>query len=657
MSRIESARLRWEDGVPVAEAFDDFYFNTDGGIEESQHVFLAGNQLEQRFQALASRQTFVIGETGFGTGLNFFTARKLWLSCAPADAQLHYLAFEKYPLSLTDMKILLQRWPDITDCQSRFLPQYPPQQQGFHSLFFDQGRVKLTLIIGDALEQLPQLQASVDAWFLDGFSPDKNPDMWQPALFQQLAANSRPGSTLATFTVARQVREGLLQAGFSLSKRSGFGRKREMLCGQLRDAPLQSPLEPPSQPQTLSQPSAPVPQHLIVVGAGLAGASTARALAEQGISVTLLEAGPEPAQQGSGNAQGALYAKLAVKPTYESAFHLQGLLFSANQLRQLPDTDPPLASLCGVLQLAIQPKDAKRQEQLLSEGHYADSLFRAVSAEQASALAGTQVGYPGLFFPHAGWVAPADYCRYLLDHPAIECHFNQPVQQLIADADHSHWTVKTPQGCFSAPKVIICTAADTRQLAELAHLPVKPIRGQTSLVQASVSLPELHTVVCGEGYISPARKAHYCFGATFDLHYANTELRDSDHQKNLDTLAAALPAFDKLTPADCDGRTGFRCSTPDYLPMVGQVADYDATVELFAPLRTDSRRLSDQPVPRLAGLYVNTGHGSKGLITCPISAALLTAEICGTPAPLAKDLAARLDPARFILRDLIRRRI
>lgn len=643
MSRIETARLRWEDGVPVAETFDDFYFNTDGGAEESQHVFLAGNQLEQRFQALQSRQPFVIGETGFGTGLNFFTARKLWLRCAPADTQLHYLAFEKYPLSLDDMQTLLQYWPDITDCQTSFLQQYPPQQQGFHSLFFDQGRVQLTLVIGDALEQLPQLQASVDAWFLDGFSPDKNPDMWQPALFQQLAAKSRPGTTLATFTVARQVKEGLQQAGFSLSKRSGFGRKREMLCGQL-DAP-----------QLQSQPSPPL--QVIVVGAGLAGASTARALAEQGISVTLLEAGPEPAQQGSGNAQGALYAKLAVKPTYESAFHLQGLLFSGNQLKQLPDTEPPLASLCGVLQLAMQPKEAKRQEQLLSEGHYAGSLFRAVSAEQASQLAGTEVDYPGIFFPDAGWVAPADYCRYLLDHPAIDCHFNQPVQQLIATADHSHWTVKTLQGCFSAPKVIICTAADTRQLAELAHLPVKPIRGQTSLIRASTSLPELYTVVCGEGYISPAREAYYCFGATFDLHYANTELRDSDHQKNLDTLASALPAFGQLTPADCDGRTGFRCSTPDYLPMVGQVADYHATVELFAPLRTDSRRLSDQPVPRLSGLYVNTGHGSKGLITCPISAALLAAQICGTPAPLPNDLTARLDPARFILRDLIRRRI
>lgn len=647
MSRTETARLRWEDGVPVAEAFDDFYFNTDGGAEESQHVFLAGNQLLQRFQGLHSRQVFVIGETGFGTGLNFFTTRKLWLRCAPADTQLHYLAFEKYPLSLADMHTLLQRWPDITDCQNNFLQQYPPQQQGFHSLFFDQGRVQLTLIIGDALEQLPQLKASVDAWFLDGFSPDKNPDMWQPALFLQLAAKSRPGTTLATFTVARQVREGLQQAGFSLSKRSGFGRKREMLCGQWGDASL----------QIENQPSMQATKHLIVVGAGLAGASTARSLAEQGISVTLLEAGPGPAQQGSGNAQGALYAKLAVKPTYESAFHLQGLLFSANQLRQLPDTDPPLASLCGVLQLAMQPKEAKRQEQLLSDGHYAESLFRAVSAEQASALAGTDVGYPGLFAPHAGWVAPADYCRYLLDHPAIECHFNQPVQQLIAKTDQNHWTVITPQGCFSAPKVIICTAADTRQLAELAHLPVKPIRGQTSLVQASAILPELHTVVCGEGYISPAREACFCFGATFDLHYANTELRDSDHQRNLDTLAAALPAFGQLTPSDCDGRTGFRCSTPDYLPMVGQVADYQATLALFAPLRIDSRRLSDQAVPRLDGLYVNTGHGSKGLITCPISAALLTAQICGTPAPLPSDLAARLDPARFILRDLIRRRI
>ncbi|KDE40605.1 tRNA (5-methylaminomethyl-2-thiouridylate)-methyltransferase [Nitrincola lacisaponensis] len=642
MQPVKNAQLRWQAGVPVSTQFEDIYFNQTGGAAETQHVFIEGNQLPQRFASLSAGEHFVIAETGFGTGLNFLVTRQQWLKQANPQATLHFISFEKYPLSRQDIRHIWQDWSELNDCQEAFLSQYPAPMEGFYTLFFDQERIQLTLVLGDLLEQISQLKARVDAWFLDGFAPAKNPEMWHPRLFQGMADCSHDSTTLATFTVARSVREGLQQAGFQLSKQPGFGRKREMLCGEYA---------------TLSaQQSFPRPQQVIVVGAGLAGASTARMLAEAGVAVTLLEREAEPAQQGSGNAQGALYAKLAVKPTPHSAFHLQGLGYSVNQLRQLPAHASDLASLCGVLQLAISERDQQRHQQIETSGLYPESLLQPVNAETASTLAGSKIPHSGLFFPDAGWVAPADYCRYLLQHPLISCHYQQTVQQLDQAAD-AHWTVSTTTHTFQATHVVICTAADARQLTPLQHLPLKPIRGQTSLIQAGDTLPQLKTVVCGEGYISPPRRGKYCFGATFDLHQTDLALRDADHQQNLDTLAAALPEFEGLTPAQCNGRTGYRCSTPDYLPLVGAIADYNETLQRFAGLRTDARRASGLEIPRVSGLYVNTGHGSKGLISCPISAALITAMLCDLPAPLPAELIERLDPGRFILRDLSRRRI
>lgn len=641
MNRLNSASIRWESGVPVSQLFDDIYFNKDGGIAETEHVFVQGNHLLERFSQLQPYDTFTLAETGFGTGLNFLVTRQYWLKHAPSNARLHFISLEKYPLAKQDIEQVWQSWQPLADICPAFIAQYPPALEGFYTLFFDQGRIQLTLILGDLLEQLPQLRASIDAWYLDGFAPSKNPEMWQAQLYEQIARLSSQQATLATFTVARQVREGLTHAGFLIEKRPGFGKKREMLIAkrQLTDS---------AHHQTK-------PQRVLVVGAGLAGACTARMLAERGIAVTLIEAQAGPAQQGSGNAQGALYAKLAVKPTAESALHLQGLLYSVNLLKQLPTQNPPLADLCGVLQLACSEKETHRQALLLQENRYPDSLLRRVDAQEASELMGCNTPFSGVFFPDAGWVAPADYCHYLLDHPLINCRFNETLLSLTPFSDG--WQLTTDREPVTASHVVICTAADARKIPGLEYLPIKPIRGQTTLIDADRTDIKLKTVVCGEGYISPSRSGEYCFGATFDLHYHDRACRDSDHQKNIDQLAKAIPAFSDLTPDQCKGRTGFRCSTADYLPLVGEAPDDQSTVKAFASLRYDANSCQGQPIPRLKGLYVNLGHGSKGLITCPISAAVITGMITNEPCPLPYHLLERIDPVRFILRDLSKRRI
>lgn len=275
-SQNNSAQIEWRDGQPYASAFDDVYFSSDNGLAETEYVFLEGNDLAKRWKSLSAQKmqmegthgehiascgnllrqaqderrrdtpTFTIAETGFGTGLNFLCAAKLWLKTAPENAVLHFISTEKYPLSLQDISKALQLWPTLAELSEALLVQYENLLKDNHLVLFNQ-RIQLTLLIGDATEQLASITISpsrlegegvnphhfntVNAWFLDGFAPSKNPEMWQATLFQQVAKLSSTETTIATFTSAGGVRRGLIDAGFTIKKRAGFGKKREMLVG------------------------------------------------------------------------------------------------------------------------------------------------------------------------------------------------------------------------------------------------------------------------------------------------------------------------------------------------------------------------------------------------------------------------------------------
>lgn len=240
MQKSTHSQIEWRtnpqgQSQPYSSIFDDVYYSSDNGLLETDYVFLQGNQLAQRWQPLLSN-TFTIVETGFGTGLNFLCAVQLWLKTAPSQATLHYISVEKYPLSAAEITTALQAWPALNGLSEPFLAQY--QTHVNKSMLLFEKRVQLSLLIGDATDCLGKITEKADAWFLDGFSPAKNPDMWQPALFAQIARLSKTNTTLATFTSAGAVRRGLQAVGFSVNKQAGFGKKREMLTAYfMQDKP------------------------------------------------------------------------------------------------------------------------------------------------------------------------------------------------------------------------------------------------------------------------------------------------------------------------------------------------------------------------------------------------------------------------------------
>ncbi len=228
--------IAWQDGQPYSTQFQDVYFNSDDGLLETDYVFLQANRLAERWLNYPNK-TFSIAETGFGTGLNFLSAAKLWLSIAPEQANLHFISAEKYPLSLLDMSKASLCWPELKPLSAALLANYQELVSQPSELSLFAGRVRLSLFIGDASATYAALcaqpeNAKVDAWFLDGFAPAKNPDMWQDRLFQHMASLSHTATTFATFTSASAVRRGLMAAGFAVNKQAGFAKKREMLYGQ-----------------------------------------------------------------------------------------------------------------------------------------------------------------------------------------------------------------------------------------------------------------------------------------------------------------------------------------------------------------------------------------------------------------------------------------
>ncbi len=300
ISPLQHAQIDWdEQGRPHSRHYDDVYFAVNEGIDETRHVFLGQTRLAERFTAMAPHACVVIGETGFGTGMNFYCAWQLFAQHAHADARLHFVSVEKFPLDRDDLARAISLWPELAAYSQPLLAQYVAVHPGYQQFTFEGGRVTLTLLIGDVLEQLPELDAQVDVWFLDGFAPAKNPDMWTPALFAQLARLSHPGTVLGTFTTTGWVRRSLVEAGFAMKKVPGIGKKWEVMSGAYVGPP-----PAPTAPWYARPPSGDGPRQAVVVGAGLAGSCTAASLARRGWQVTVLERHAAAAQEASGNPQG-----------------------------------------------------------------------------------------------------------------------------------------------------------------------------------------------------------------------------------------------------------------------------------------------------------------------------------------------------------------
>ncbi|RMA81375.1 bifunctional tRNA (5-methylaminomethyl-2-thiouridine)(34)-methyltransferase MnmD/FAD-dependent 5-carboxymethylaminomethyl-2-thiouridine(34) oxidoreductase MnmC [Umboniibacter marinipuniceus] len=662
--------MEWRNGAPFNPQFDDVYFNTEGGIEESDYVFIQGNDLPRRFSAL-ERGSFNVLETGFGTGLNFLGCAHQFLANNQC-AHLNFISIEAFPLTRDELAAAHQSLEHYQR-EAKWLQQAWPSACDDTQTMIIHPRITLTVIfmpVEQALEQLivcaqPQTQAWVqpcfDAIMLDGFSPAKNPDMWSKEVMQQLAVLSHSNTTLATFSCARMVRDHLQSAGFSLSKRRGINSKREVLAAKAGEK-LAQPISPATTRSSQHEapwwsfPSQPLPQRVAVIGAGLAGCQTAARLAARGIAVSLFDRHAAPAQAASGNPQGVLYTKFSHRKEPLSDLALQCYQFAQHYYRHQLDISAPWS---GVLQLPKNDKDATLQRLVGQRFIQQPELVQLVDQAEASKLSGMTIRSNALWFPQGTWMTPPEVCRQLIaNQRLITTHFNTTVAQLDFCSDRQQWALQS-QPTLDSPhfdQVVLCTAYDAHALLDpLLPLKTRTIRGQIDRVQGDI-VRQLRTTLTGEGYIAADGDGTATIGASFvvdDLDPAH-RLEESAHNRHLVAQLSPQLQAEHANLTQLDARVAFRCASADYLPIAGPVPQYREMVETFAPLRKNRRMDIRNYGHYQPGLWLNIAHGSKGLNSTPMVAEMISSMICNAPSPLSQRLQRAIHPARFLMRDIFR---
>ena len=635
--RVEPGALEFDaDGSARSLRYGDVYASRDGALGQAQHVFLAGNGLPQRWDPL---RPFTILETGFGLGTNFLATWQAWRAAPQRCARLHYVAVERHPLAAGDLERAVPH--ALHALLAPLVAQWPEAIGGLHRLAFDDERVVLTLALGDATTLVPQLVAGVDAFYLDGFAPERNPEMWSPALLRAAARLALPGATLASWCTARSVRDALETAGFELELLPGFGRKRHMLRGRYAPRWTVRRHEPPT-PYAGER-------RALVIGAGLAGALAAAALARRDWSVTVVDAASAPAQGTSALPWGVLHPHVSRDDNRASRLERAGFRVARQALARSDAAQRGHWRACGVFELAadLAPDEAER---LLREQGLPPALVCWLDAAQAAVRIGVLPRTGGWWYGQGGIVAMRAWCDDLLAHPRIRFLGGSAVASLEHSAEGSAagWTarcVAPGRDALTAPVVVVAAARDAARLLGARQLPLQAIGGRVSRVSP---VPGLRAALAGDGTLLPGDD-ELLLGATFEAEGEAPLDEARAHEANL----ARLPRLLAQPPAVQlrSVFSGQRSTARDRQPYAGAVADEQAAFAAVA--RLSGAQLDD--VPRRTGLYVSAAFGSRGLLLAPLAAELLAAQVEGEPWPLERPLAGALDPARFLLRALRRK--
>lgn len=619
---IENADLDWKciDGIeiPYAKQFGDIYFSQDNGLLETRHVFINANDLETRLAKLNDFAYFHVGETGFGTGLNVLALWQLWQRVRPHNhSHLHVTTVEKFPLTQADLIRALKVWPELKIFADQLVLQYPLPIAGCHRLSFPEDRFSIDLWLGDAHDIFPVIakSAAVDAWFLDGFAPACNPDIWQEQVLKNIVRLSKVGTTFSSFSVAGVLKRGLQAQGIQVSKPRGFLHKREMLKAILEAKNDQENTDLTNTPSSSTQPNHHQRQ-IAIIGAGIAGLSCGYAFAQRGHKVTIFDE-YQPLAGASGNPLALLNPKLC--PIEQSAEHLmtQAWQHALNHYAKFKAYRP-----ISVNQLALKNPD----DLLALAEQYPKGLLKAHSPTVTDTNP-LRSQFPSLQLTEAGAISPHLLRDEILAHQNIQFvqakldSMNKVENgQLKLNVDDTHSDNKSLN---RFDHVIVCCARDSNHF--FADFPVlKPIRGQVSWVNnAKHALSENQAYSYG-GYCMQLNPQELILGASFYPNRDDDDVLIEDHQHNLQLIEDVFPDYAKqLAPVEeWQGRASVRAQTLDYFPLLGKMQDN-------------------------AEIYTFSGLGSKGFLFAPLCSEILAAEILGEACPVPATLRQKLNPRRF----------
>lgn len=668
-----TASLRWnERGEPSSTLFDDIYFSTANGLAETHYVFIEQNALVSRWQA-STQAYYVIGETGFGSGLNMLVTWQCFKQFRQQHPlhplkRLYFISFEKYPLTNDDLFNAHARWPELADIAKAFRQQYPLPVAGCHRMSFDNvgdtdGQMIVDLWFGDIKDTLIEVDSNkeglIDTWFLDGFAPSKNPEMWNQSLYDNMAAISKNNACMATFTAAGDVRRGLIKAGFSIKKVKGFGKKREMITGlysRKKPCCVQHPWF--NRPALTKIPRPHIDEPIVIIGGGIASASIALALAKRQIPCTILCEDPQLACGASGNRQGGFYPLINPLHDHLSQFYCHAFSYAATLYQPFVEQCADNGDFCGVIQIAPTEKTRATQHKLLASNYFPHSLVHHVDAHTASEISGLDLNHSALFYPRGGWISPQLMTKALLSTPALSQYitvfYHTKVVRLTTDNDY--WALHCANNKVHHTKyLVLANGHKLAHFSQTSALPFYATAGQVSHVLSSENTRPLKTLLCYQGYMTPASDNIHCIGASFNRDVSGYAVNEHEHLQNIEKLTSDLPnlgSSQSFNEQVIGGKVGIRLSVKDHLPMMGAVPNYEQTKIDYHDLSKGRSPHHYAPSPCLDNLFMIGGLGSRGLCSAPILGELLACQLLGEPMPMALSLLNQLNPNRYWIKQL-----
>jgi tRNA 5-methylaminomethyl-2-thiouridine biosynthesis bifunctional protein len=591
-------------------------------------VFLGGNQLPQRWQG---RHRFVVLETGFGLGHNFLATWAAWRSDPMRCTTLWFVSIDRHPPQRDDLR--RAHGAPAAGPAAELIESWPPLLPGLHLVDFEGARVRLLLAFGDVHTMLRELVLQADAVYLDGFAPDRNPAMWDRHLWPLLARRCAAGSTAATWSAAHGVRDGLTSAGWAVERASGFGAKREMTVARFE--PRFFPPAPPGRLPAAVRSGSPM---ALIIGAGLAGAAAASALARAGWGCTVIDSASAPANGASGNPAGVFHGLVQGA----NGPHARLLRAAAGFLARSLPAQGFEGSFAGLLRVA---DDAQASADTLAQRSTRALGFelppdwaRPLDADSAAARCDVPLHHPAWLALTGGWLAPAAWVRRTLAQSGVTVMLNADVAAIRRIG--SRWHAIGASGCAlaDADVLVLANAADAARLAGARAMPVMAsVRGQVTLLPGAAIDARPTLPLAGSGTLIPLPDGRLLVGATWHPGDDDTSVRAQDHAHNLAQMQRLLGCTTgpDADPSSLSGRVAFRCATADRLPIVGPLPAADATAH-------DQVR----HIVRAEGLYALTALGSRGIALAPLAGEILASWITGAPMPVEASLLDAIDPAR-----------
>ncbi|MGQ8364015.1 bifunctional tRNA (5-methylaminomethyl-2-thiouridine)(34)-methyltransferase MnmD/FAD-dependent 5-carboxymethylaminomethyl-2-thiouridine(34) oxidoreductase MnmC [Glaciecola sp. 1036] len=666
--KVEYAKVSFNQyGTPTSDKFDDVYFSNDDGIAETNYVFIEGNELNKRWLEF-SQTTFIIGETGFGSGLNMLLAAEQFLQFKRVNPThklrfLHFFTFEQYPISVTDLKVIASQRPSLNNLYQALIAQYPLPIEGIHRIQLTE-EITLDIVLGDIKQSIQTLYANqglAHAWFLDGFAPSKNEGMWQPAVFKHIARLSCENATFATFTAAGIVKRGLKDVGFEVKKRKGFGRKRDMLVGQF----LSMTSERLQSAPWYARANATKVDSVTVVGAGLAGLLTAYELLKRGYAVQVISKG-ELGDGASGNFIGGFYPQLQADYSVSSMFYIHCFEYARHYYSALKQKQSFDSEFCGVLQLAFNQNVSERQSKMQERQLWPEQLVKFVEQNCASKLANVALPHGGIYLPEGGWISPISLVKAIFKlcsrYPKFNyyCHTELAFFNIENDKPIVQYQGKNAQQVKQTDALVLATGDGSKALFK-QDIDFRVTRGQVEYLPTNEEFSQLQAVICHKGYFTPALQQQHALGSTYTKNDTNMAYRKEDKDENLSVHMKAMPLenwqqlLEKNSQEQTEGRAAIRCSTPDHLPVVGNMPDFEAQQNTYARIAKFNNPMQYPPAPQMPNVFILSGLGSRGLTTAPLCATLIANQIDNQPLPLSEKLLNAINPNRFLIRELMKK--